>query len=284
MALIVGTPSNEALARVDELISYKGANYIFFFEKLDNPNWLPLLEQRGHFADLPEPEPIDDGRKVYKIHVPLISLAKLATSAPQEVTTILVKLKLPDNSRVGDQIVQCMASIHDPACVKQLRPVIEQLNENASRTSWLRIEELLKSWVELKMFSEAFAIIRGYLNRAIDLSFSQHRDDYNTWQTKQIDEIFLTPLAMEFPFEVATLMFQALSEWASLERQKYSPSEISDDAPYSYIQEDFKSAPASHRGSESTLTIRLYSAAEQIYRQGNASRIDDLDKLLRSNP
>ncbi|HAO79480.1 MAG TPA: hypothetical protein DCQ92_10995, partial [Verrucomicrobia subdivision 3 bacterium] len=58
MALIAGTPSSEALTRVDELISYKGANYIFFFEKLDNPNWLPLLEQRGHFDDLPEPEPI----------------------------------------------------------------------------------------------------------------------------------------------------------------------------------------------------------------------------------
>lgn len=284
MALIAGTPSSEALTRVDELISYKGANYIFFFEKLDNPNWLPLLEQRGHFDDLPEPEPISDGRKAYKIHVPLIALAKLATSAPQEVTAILVKLKLPDNSRVGDQIIHCMANIRDPACVKQLRPVIEQLNENSSRTSWLQIEGLLKSWVELKMFSEVFAVIRGYLNRAIDSSSNQFSDDFSVWQTKQLDEQYLTPLTEGFPFEVATLMFQALSKWAGLERRKYSPSEISDDAPYSYFQEDFKSAPASHRGIESTLAFRVYSAAEQIYRRGNASRIDDVDKLLRSNP
>ncbi len=284
MSLITGMPSREALARVDELISHKGANYILFFEKLDNANWLPLLEERGHFTDLPEPEPIGDGRKVYKIHVPLIALAKLATSSPREVTAILVRLKLPENPRVGDQIVHCMANIRDPACVKQLLPVIEQLGKNSSRTSWFRIEELLKSWMELKMYSEVFLVIRGCLNRAIDLSFSQHRDEFNIWQTKQIDEKFLTLLAAEFPFEIAFLVFKALSKWASLERQKYSPSEITEDAPYSYIQEDFKSAPASHRGIADTLAIRLYSAAEQIYRLGDTSRIDELDKLLRSNP
>jgi len=30
--------------------------------KLDNPSWLKPLEQQGHFADLPQPEPISDGR------------------------------------------------------------------------------------------------------------------------------------------------------------------------------------------------------------------------------
>jgi hypothetical protein len=284
MALIAGTPSREALARVDELISHKGANYIFFFEKLDNPSWLKPLEQHGHFADLPEPEPTSDERIAYRIHVPLIALVKLATSAPQDVTSILVKLKLPDNSRVGDQIIQCMAKIRDPACIKQLRPLIAQLSKNSNRTSWLWTEELLKSWVELKVFPEIFAIIQGYLSRAVDLSFNKYPDDSNTWLTKQIDDNFLGQISSQYPFDVANLMFQALRKWAGLERRKYNASELSDDAPFSYWHEDFKSPPPSHRGIEGTLAMRLFSAAEQIYRQGSPSRIDELDNLLRSDP
>ena len=56
LSLIAGPPNQEALARVNELISHKGANYVFFFDKLDNPNWLGPLEQQGHFADLPQPD------------------------------------------------------------------------------------------------------------------------------------------------------------------------------------------------------------------------------------
>jgi hypothetical protein len=33
----------ESLARVNQLISHKGANYVFFFDKLENPAWLNQL-------------------------------------------------------------------------------------------------------------------------------------------------------------------------------------------------------------------------------------------------
>jgi hypothetical protein len=284
MVLIAGTPSHEALTRVDELISHKGANYIFFFEKLDNPSWLQPLDQHGHFADLPEPERTSDGRSAYRIHVPLITLVKLAASSPQDVTNILVKLKLPDNSRVGDQIIQCMSKIRDPSCIKQLSPLIAQLADNSTRTSWLWIQELLKSWMELKVLPEIFAILRAYLNSAVDKSFEQYRDVSGTWLAKQIDEKCLEELTPKNPIEVATIVFQALCKWVEQEREKYNESEISDDAPTSYFIEDFKSMPLEHRGIEATLAKRLFSAAGQVYLQGDLAAIDQLDKLLSSNP
>jgi hypothetical protein len=116
------------------------------------------------------------------------------------------------------------------------------------------------------------------------LSFNKYPDDSNTWLTKQIDDNFLGQISSQYPFDVANLMFQALRKWAGLERRKYNASELSDDAPFSYWHEDFKSPPPSHRGIEGTLAMRLFSAAEQIYRQGSPSRIDELDKLLRSDP
>ena len=74
--LIAGGPTADALNKVKALVSLKGANYIFFFEKLDNPDWLRPLEQQGHFDNLPGPEPMKDGQFAYRIHVPLISLTK----------------------------------------------------------------------------------------------------------------------------------------------------------------------------------------------------------------
>jgi hypothetical protein len=197
MLLIAGPPNPEALARVNELISHKGANYVFFFDKLDNPSWLGPLEQQGHFADLPQPEPISDGRIAYRIHVPLITLAKLAARAPQDVTSILIKLKLPDNSRIGDQLIQCMSKIPHAACIQQLRPLIAQLGENSTRTSWLSIQELLKSWMELKVFPEILAIVRAYINSAVDKSLERNHDVSGTWLTKQVDEQCLEELTAQ---------------------------------------------------------------------------------------
>lgn len=284
MSLIAGPPNPEALARVNELISHKGANYVFFFDKLDNPSWLRPLEQQGHFADLPQPEPISDGRIAYRIHVPLITLAKLAARAPQDVTSILIKLKLPDNSRVGDQIIQYMSKIRDTTCIQQLRPLIAQLGENSTRTSWLWIQELLKSWMELKVFPEILAILEAYVNSAIDKSLERNHDVSGTWLTKQVDEQCLADLTPQHPSEVARIMFFGLCRWVEHERQKYNKSEIGDDAPFSYFVEDFKDTPLEHREIEAWLARRLFLAAQQIYLQGDLAAIDRLDQLLRSNP
>lgn len=283
LLLIAGPPNPEALARVHALISHKGANYIFFFDKLDNPSWLPPLEHKGHFADLPQPEPISDGRIVYRIHVPLIALAKLATSAPREVTAVLVKLKLPDNSRVGDQIIQCMSKIRDTDCIKQLHPVIVQLGANSMRTSWLWVQELLKSWMELKVFPEILALLRAYVNSAIDKSIEPQHDVSGTWLAKQIDEQCLAQMTLQYPFELAQIIFVGLCKWVEQERQKYSPSEISDDAPFSYFVEDFKDTPLEHRNIESWFAMRLFLAAQQVYAKGDLSVIDKLDHLLNKN-
>ena len=282
MALIAGTPSPEALARVDELISHKGANYIFFFEKLDNPNWLPLLEKHGHFADLPEPESIGDGRVTYKIHVPLISLVKLAASAPKDVTSILAKLKLPDNSRVGDQVLQCIAKIHDAGCIAQLRPLVLQLSENPSRTSWLWIQELLKNWIELNVISDVLIITEGYLFAAIDSTFNEFSDHHKTWLTKQVDEQALEQLTTQRPFNVVTVVYKALNHWTHRNQQKYPKSDYWESSSAFWL-ENFKNPPQHHRELEGTLAARLFKAAEQIYRQGDDAKVAELDQLLREN-
>jgi hypothetical protein len=136
LELMAGQPDDEKFARVNKLILHKTANLHFFFDKLENPIWLPFLDKKGVFENLPGPEPTEDGRLMYRHHLPLMILTRLAGTASQAVSDVLIKLRLPDNPYVGDQILQCMAKISDPNCIKQLRPVITQLGENPMRSSW----------------------------------------------------------------------------------------------------------------------------------------------------
>jgi len=283
LGLMAAPASDEAYARVNELILHKTANLHFFFDKLDNPNWLVFLDQKGVFQKLPGPEPTNDGRIMYRHHLPLMVLTRLAGNVPKAVTGILIKLRLPDNPYVGDQILQCIAKISDPDCIKQLHPLIAQLGEDSARTSWLWIQELLKSWTALKVFPEIFAVLRAYLNSAVGQLVRQDHDVHGVWLVKEVDQKFLDDLTVQYPVETGVLVFHALSRWFDLECEK-NKQDITYGAFRSYFIEDFKTTPPQHRGVEATLAKRLFSAAQQMCLQGDFAAIDKFDKLLRSNP
>lgn len=284
LELMAAQPDEDKFARVNNLILHKTANLHFFFDKLENPDWLLFLDKKGVFGNLPGPEPTEDGRLMYRHHLPLMVLTRLAGTVPGSVTDILVKLRLPENPYVGDQILQCMAKIADPDCIKRLHPIITQLGENPIRTSWLWIQELLKTWMGLKAYPSIFAVLRAYLGSVANKTSGLNHDVSGTWLVKEIDRNFLDNLTLNFPRETTEIVFHTLSKWAEQEREQYRKSEITDDSPFSYVVEDFKSEPPEYRGTEATLAKRLFSAAEQIYRQCDVATIDGIDKLLRAHP
>jgi hypothetical protein len=277
-------PSGIDALKLLELVDQGPPYDQLFFSFVNDPQWLPVLESKGYFSKLPATKVINGQQQENPHHLPLMALTRMAGTAPSAVTTILLKLSIPDNPNVGDQVLQCMSKIREITCIQQLHPLIEQLGKGSRRSSWLWIQELLKSWLELNAYPEIFAILNAYLNSTIDNSFGKFPDDSGTWLAKQIDEQCLEKLAIEHAFEVAKLIFRALCRWAKREREKYNESEISEDAPTSYFVEDFKSAPLEHRGIEATLARRLFLAAQQIYLQGDPASIDKLDQLLNSNP
>jgi hypothetical protein len=81
LTLVTAPLTADTFARVSELISHKAANFSFFLEKLDNPNWLPHLDESGYFTNLPEPEPTEDGRILYRYHMPASSTSIMGISS-----------------------------------------------------------------------------------------------------------------------------------------------------------------------------------------------------------
>ena len=281
---LMGSPVNDGtFSKVSELILHKTANLHFFFDKLEDPDWIPFLDQKGFFDNLPGPEPTDDGRIMYRHHLPLIVLTRLAAKAPRTVANVLIHLRIPENPWVGDQILQCLAKISDPASITKLHPLIAQFAEYPPRTSWLWIQELLKSWIELKVFPEIFHVLGAYFSSALTKQADLNRDAQGSWLLKEIDQKFLDNLTTQFPIPMVGVVFQALSAWAVQEFRELKTGGA-EHVQRSYFIEDFKSPPPEHRGIEATLARRLFMAAQQIYMAGNLDAIADLDKLLRANP
>lgn len=284
LALMAAPPDSTKMQRVNELVLHKAANFLFFFDKLDNPQWLPVLEEAGYFSNLPGPESIGDGRLIYRNHVPLIALCHIAGKAPDTVTDILAKFNLPNNPLVGTQVLQCMSGIRDAGCIQKLRPLVAQLCENSLRADWIWLEALLSAWSEAKAWPEVFNMIEAYLFAVVDRCFDGYSDDSNTWRLGQIDEKFLVSFASQFPFETATVLFNALCRWVFQERRGYNQSDIEPEAPTSYWLEDFMGPADRHDGPEAILAIRLFAAARCVYEQGEAAKIEAIDEILSANP
>jgi hypothetical protein len=284
-------PSPDKIGEALSLIS-KGTPFDqLFFEKLNDPDWLPILMRHGYFSNLPGIKTIEGGRQVFPYHLPLIGLSRLAEKAPQAVSSILARIELPENPTVGDQVLRCIASIREPSCLPILHPLLIKLGEGQNRSSWIWIQELLKNWIEVKAFSDVLVVTNSYLLAAIG-SLTNQSPMRDEWVIQQVDRIALEELTPAYPLQIATIVANALLSWIQKEnpapiREKQGPDIdleplAGEDFSSSYWLEDFRTPP-SYREFEGTLARRLFLAAEQVYRQGDVAKIELLDQLLRSH-
>jgi hypothetical protein len=283
-------PSTEKTSEILDLI-YRGDPFDrLFFEKLNDPAWLPLLDYCGFFRNLPGVTTLADGKQLYPFHLPLFGLAQLASKAPQAVSAILSKLELPENQTVGDQVLRCVAAIREPTCIPILHPILIRLGQSPSRSSWIWIQELLKYWLEVKAHPDVLTILNSYLiATASSMGKSNASDE---WAIKQVDQIALEPLTANYSMQIATIVFRALVQYAehgtSPEKlDKHSEALVveaylGDDYMSSFAVEDFN-VLTSYQTFETILAHRLFLVSQVIYVRAEAREVQMLDDLLRSH-
>jgi hypothetical protein len=264
----------------------------FFFAKLEDVTWLPLLSSNGFFTHLPEVETTGEGKLLYRHHVPLMGLARLAALAPQAVSDILLSLDIPANPLVGDQILRCIIPINDRSKITSLSPLVERLSRTPKRTTGIWLSELLQSWVKGGAHVEALAVFKAYLSATVDSPDETFAGD--AWLLREINQNIVEELTSQYPMEVAKAFFETLKSWANAERRRQfgatEPTEGSLENEsskaqelFTYWLEDFKSISETYRELESTLTSRLFETAQAIYEHKDVAKIADLDRLLRSD-
>lgn len=95
--------SSELIKKALSQIRKRDANYKYFFDSLQSPEWIAPLYKEGMFQDPPEPE--HEGDTIgFPIWPESRYLARMASHVPQKVLEIALKIPDTDNVRVNEDL------------------------------------------------------------------------------------------------------------------------------------------------------------------------------------
>ncbi|HTR40989.1 MAG TPA: hypothetical protein VMH87_05185 [Pseudomonadales bacterium] len=284
-------PPTENIANILAVIA-KGEPYAnLFFDSLNDPSWLPILNNCGYFSNLPTTKTMSDGTQIQPFHLPLFGLAKLAPQAPHAVASILQKLELPENPTIGDQVLRCIAAIREPTCIPVLHSILIRVIQKPTMSSWIWIQELLKYWMEIKAHEDVFVILNAYFSASVKAGTGYSRGS-DEWMLQQVDDGALQALTSVYPNQVAAIVFNALmlyaEHWKTNKKEDAGIGELVENSftgegyVTSFTVDDF-TVKGVYKSFEAILAHRLYLASSSIYKEGDKHKIEMLDALLRSH-
>mgnify|MGYP003110353660 CR=1 FL=1 len=292
--LIDHSPTPESEAQLKELFTHNSANLLFFLYKIENPEWLSLIEEIGKFKQLRDAEETADGGTSYRADPALTCLSRLAHKAPDKTLSILKSLPKSDNPHIPHQIMRCIAGIEDPSLTKQCLKLLRKYLKQSDHDDWIWIEEILKTWTRIGCNTEAIQLIQLYAESHI----KRQQDRYNSgagWQFSEVDRDFVEPLIQSHPWDLARVFFYTLKSWKhqqiAIAAKNQSPADSlfegsPDDAtrdPSDFWLEDFKNRHSHVHEVEEILATRLFEIGSVIFSKGDVEKMKEFDDMLRSD-
>lgn len=121
-------PTAEELDRVAAL-SARSENRSYFFERLDNPEWVVPLAERGFFGNPPPPVPAPEPGYVRFPPWPEGRyLARMASSAPGPVASVLATMGRSENATVTRLLLEAVASLPESEAARLSEHVLDWID------------------------------------------------------------------------------------------------------------------------------------------------------------
>ena len=283
--------------RVLELIRRGNPFDQFFFEKISDPDWLPILKKSGLFSNLPVGEVRDDGTATYPRAVALRGLLNLSKVVPKEVIGIFEELEIPANPAIKDQLMGILAEIDEPAITDRVLKIASRIIQTQPYANLVWIEEVLAKAVRHKCFDGVLEVVGTILDVTLAAIELQPRS-VDAWQIGEIDRNILVPITDVKPLPTSLTVFSAFLKWVEIERLRErassnrfldavyvsTPTLNEEDTPSSYWLEDFHGSVIGSPDLEAIFAYRLFAIGSQMLRTDSLADFEEFDKLLRSNP
>ena len=152
-------PTESAMNGVLDLVRVSGANYTFFFKKVQDPVWIQALEKRGLFEDPPAGEPDSEGQLWFRLWQPLLFLQRVANTAPDQVVEVLANLPETVNPRTSHRICVIASEMDDIKSSLKLRPWVDKYIRSFNDLLDAKLViDLLRRWGEGSEDSRAAAL------------------------------------------------------------------------------------------------------------------------------
>lgn len=282
-------PSESQLAEV-EALAIRPENRRYFFDQLENPNWVSPLARRGYFGE--PPEPIRDDESGHVRYPPWPQgryLARMASEAPDAVTDVLARLPRSSNPAVTRIILEALESLPDEHFARLAGRVVEWVaspgvgffdDKAASVVARLfrgaLVEEGLSAASVLLALESRTASAPG----SVELGFVPYRAEpvgrCSAWEYERAVTEILPDLVGAAGSDGLALLSSLLDDSIRLSR---GPGEALDDDPFSYI---WRPAIEDHPqntdyGVRSTVVSAVRDAAVLLVADGE----EELEALVR---
>ena len=288
--------------RMIEIIERTGANYAFFFSRVVDPTWIPMLENRGYFSHPPEMEPLEEGGVVAPFWPPIQYLSRVASEAPEEVVRIALQIPKVNNPRVHDCLLYIALNTPGPVSAR-LKPKVIEYARAGLHTMPYSFRDLLVHWTEENEVPAALeltsVLTRFWPDPQADAK-EQHRrnnpDDWTTmtalipspafgeWDYAEILDEGVRPLAKIEPYGVASALVAATIRLLNLKTHRDDrESGNYNDRSEIWCQRLTRSGNDRYRQSDTVLVQALTYACERVF-DSSPERVSQLDETLRKQP
>ncbi len=295
-----GGPSEADIHRVLSLIERRGANYTFFFRKVDRTAWLVPLDRAGYFLEPPQIESAGDGRVAAPSWLPVIYLARIADRVPEPVVEVVCRMHDTENPRVLHEIVEIALKVPDVHLSLRLEKIVRK--HVTSSFKWLlhgSIPKLMVRWAAggdagLKAALSLCSLIVAFTpDPRADEKERRRKSDpsdlftslepsprVESWEYQRILERGVKKLSAVSPFSTAQVLVDAAAKMINLMDSKVADGcERWDDWSESWCERiDHYTRPSPD--SKVILIITITYACEQVYLKQTES-IPLLDAALR---
>ena len=287
--------------RMLSLIERRGANWALFFEHATDASWIPILEKRGYFAELPKAKTIEDGRVTFPFWRPIFYLERVSVTAPCLVVDTILKFRDTDNPRILHTIAEIASKVEPVEQSLRLKDFVSKLLKSPYHlgVSGL-IAKLVNRWAgaSTKTTDAALDLIRTAVSFQADPE-SQDKQarrransadwatslgpppGYDKWHYEQILETGVRPLAEREPFQTARILIDATATMIRLQLHQ-DELERAGGNDYSTIWCPRVNEPGNgYRDSRAVLVQTLTFACEKVYQKATES-VAALDQELQN--
>lgn len=265
----------------------------YFFDKLENPAWLPLLRKEEFFAHPPEPERNDeDGTIALPPWPGSRYLARMAAVASAQATVLEIALQIPqtENVRVYEDLADAARALSAQLAARlagkledsltlpyqillpeKIGALVAHLAAAGEREVALRLADRL---LELRRRERTRP---GGEGEADDTLLPEAEGTFNTWRYRQIVQKHIPALVSAAGLDVLQLLARRLDEALALSRRQGGEGKPDD---YSAIwRPRIEDRGERDRGVKDVLVSAIRDAAEQIVRE-DASRLEEVIRIL----
>ena len=180
-------PTPEQVEQAIAAMQKLAANYIYFFEKNESPDWIEPLAAKGFFKHPEPPIDRDDGMRSFPVWPESQYLARMAARAPELVTETLLSIPATQNISIHGDIVDAACAMPGAAAAK-LSASERSWIESQGHLYWLlphRYADLVVHLAEEAQVDEAFGLTRSLLKVLPDSRWQDASEEEQRFMSKE---------------------------------------------------------------------------------------------------